>query len=70
MPRLNLSVTKQAEMRINNLLNDESLEFNTKADVFRTALTLLELATEEVKRGNRISVTKNNKVIKEIVLGI
>ena len=39
----------------------------TKAGVLKTALSLLEVAMRERKEGNRLSVVKDNTVVKEIV---
>ena len=39
----------------------------TKGGVFKTALSLLEVAIRELKAGNQIGVVKDEKVLKEIV---
>jgi hypothetical protein len=39
----------------------------TKANVLKTALSLLQLAIREKKSGNGLGVIKEDKVVKEIV---
>ena len=63
-------------MRININLNDKQQDTitelakelgTTKSDVLRTALALLKVAVKENKSGNSLSVTKDGKVVKELV---
>ena len=70
MPRLNLSISKKAEDRIETLLNNDMFEFNSKSDVIRASLALLDYMVSEEKNGNHLSVTKENKIVKDIILTV
>ena len=62
--RLNVQFTEKQ----NKALCEIADELGTsKSGVLKTALSLLKVALRERRSGNRISIVKDNKVIKEII---
>ncbi|TVQ13417.1 MAG: hypothetical protein EA368_02305 [Leptolyngbya sp. DLM2.Bin27] len=63
--RLNLDLAPAAYELLQQLSADSG---KNMADVLRTGLALYGIAEEERKKGRRLGVVENEKVIKEIVL--
>jgi len=58
----------QFNERQKKTLDEMSVELGTtRTGVLKTALSLLEIALTEQKRGNRLGVVKDDEVLKEIV---
>ena len=62
--RLNVQFNDRQRKALDELAQDLN---TTKAGVLKTALSLLEVAIREKREGNRISVVRDNNVVKEIV---
>ncbi|NEP53237.1 MAG: hypothetical protein F6K65_32320 [Moorea sp. SIO3C2] len=63
--RLNLDLSSEAYALLQKL-SDESGK--NMADVLRTGLALYGIASEEKEKGRSLSISKDDKVIKDIVL--
>jgi len=60
--------TMQFSFEQGNTLDKYAKEMETtRENVLRKALSLLTVALEEKKKGNRVSVTKDGEIVKEIV---
>jgi hypothetical protein len=62
-PRYNIKFNDRQQKALEEMA--EELD-TTKADVLRKALSLLEIAVRERKHGNQLTVSKGDKVLKEI----
>lgn len=62
--RMNVRFSKRQEAALKAMA--EALE-TTQAGVLRIALALLEVSVKEYKAGNQISVTRDGKVVKQII---
>jgi hypothetical protein len=62
--RLNVKFNDRQQKALDEMAQELG---TTKAGVLKTALSLLEVALRERKTGNQISVTKDDKVLKEII---
>ena len=63
--RLNLDLSSEAYELLQKL-SDESGK--NMADVLRTGLALYGIASEEKEKGHALSISQDDKVLKEIVL--
>jgi uncharacterized protein (DUF1778 family) len=63
--RLNLDLAPAAYDLLQQLAAESG---KNMADVLRTGLALYGIAQEEMKKGRRLGIVKDDKVIKEIVL--
>mgnify|MGYP001590634998 CR=1 FL=1 len=64
MAKLTLEFSGKTEKILQDLASEVG---TTKVDIIRRALALYEYAVEETKQGRRISVTKDDKIIKDVV---
>lgn len=62
--RMNVRFSRRQEAALKAMA--EALE-TTQAGVLRIALALLEVSVKEYKAGNQISVTRDGKVVKQII---
>lgn len=70
MPRLNLSITKKADERLETLLQNEQLDFTSKAEIVRMSLSLLDFFIKEEEQGNSVSISKNGEVLRDVILHV
>ncbi|MGB3518029.1 MAG: hypothetical protein WBA43_16350 [Elainellaceae cyanobacterium] len=63
--RLNLDLAPPAYELLQQLATESG---KNMADVLRTGLALYGIAQEEMKKGRRLGIVEDEKVIKEIVL--
>lgn len=63
--RLNVNITEQLNARLDELAEQSG---NSKSELMRKAIALVDLAVTESKRGNHLSITDSNQqVLREIV---
>ena len=63
--RLNVNITDELNNRLETLAAAGGM---TKSDLLRRAIALMEVASEESAKGNRLAITdKKHKVLREIV---
>lgn len=64
MSILRIKITKKQDRSLQKMADNMKI---TKARVLQKGLALLQVVLEESKNENKISVTKDDKIIKEIV---
>ena len=63
--RLNLNITDELNQRLDQIAKKSG---NSKSDLLRKAIVLMELVVDENAKGNVLSITdKNHHVLREIV---
>jgi len=64
--RMTIEISKKMNQHMDNIIS--SGECSTKVGIIRNALALYVYAMKESDKGHTLAITKNGKIIKDIVL--